>query len=558
MLIAECLCFRSTRNLKPETRNAVAFRSAACGSRRLVAAVLLSLFFAAASSAQGPVADVTGGQVRGQLLKDGGAVFKGIPYAQPPLGELRWKPPVAAKPWTNVRDATEYSGTCAQNPMWGMPKVVNEDCLYLNVWTSTWPPSALKPVMVWIHGGGNVAGSGNGNCANLAHQGVVVVTFNYRLGIFGFFAHPELTAESPDHASGNYGLMDQIAALRWVQENIKKFGGDPENVTIFGESAGAMDVNLLMASPLAKGLFRRTIAESGSILLDGGAMPLATAEHEGARFAELAGAGNRPVALKSLRAASTEQLLEAFAKYAGPGGIPASLMTAVDGRVLPNNPAEVFATGRQVPAALIIGVNAREFQGPPDAAAVKKEIGEDYHDLAAKALPLYGISVSKDGKVTQAAPDPLYGKAGDQLSTDTMFRCPSMMVADWNSKAGITTYQYQFNRGVPGHPEVGAEHSSEVIYVFSNLDEHSPTRPNYQPEDYAISKAMQAYWTNFAKTGSPDGPGLPPWPRYDANSRKFLKFTDSGPKADAQLRQKQCEVFAQVEDRIHERHGPAQ
>lgn len=519
------------------------------GQRPQLAVVLVALCVTAAFAADRPVANVTGGEVRGQLLKDGGAVFKGIPYAQPPLRELRWKPPAAVKPWTNVREATEYGGTCAQNPMWGMPKVVNEDCLYLNVWTATWPPASLKPVMVWIHGGGNVAGSGNGNGASLVSHGVVLVTFNYRLGIFGFLAHPELTAESSDHGSGNYGLMDQIAALRWVQENIKKFGGDPENVTIFGESAGAMDVNLLMASPPAKGLFRRAIAESGSILLDYGAMPLAKAEQQGVKFAELAGAGNSPGAVKKLREASTEQLLEAFARYAGPGGVPESLMTAVDGRVLPNDPAKVFAAGRQTPAALIIGVNAREFQGSADAAAMKKEIETDYGDLAARALPLYGIKVSKAGKVTQAAPDPVLGKAGDQFSTDTAFRCPSMMVADWNSKSGIPTYQYQFSRGVPGHPETGAAHASEVIYVFGNLDEQSSGRPNYQREDYAISKAMQAYWTNFAKTGSPDGPGLPPWPRYDAASRKFLEFTDSGPKAGAQLRQKQCEIFAELEDR---------
>jgi para-nitrobenzyl esterase len=536
------------------------------GRRKLIAALLL---LTAAASAQTPLADVTGGQVRGQLLKHGGAVFKGIPYAQAPLGELRWKPPAPVKPWTGIRDALDYGGTCAQNPMWGMPKVVNEDCLYLNVWTPTWPPASAKPntvpaaipVMVWIHGGGNVAGSGKGSGESLARHGMVLVAFNYRLGIFGFLAHPELTAESPHHASGNYGLMDQIAALRWVHENIAKFGGDPSNVTIFGESAGAMDVNLLMASPLsvdreprffgatAVPIFHRAIAESGSILLEGGAMPLARAEQQGVKFAELAGAGNRPGALKSLRAATTEQLLEAFAQYAAPSGVPASLMTDVDGRVLPKSPAEVFASGKQMPAALIIGVNAREFQGPPDANAVKNQIESDYGDLAAKALPLYGISVGKKGKMSQSAPDPLYGKAGDQFSTDTAFRCPSMMVADWNSKAGIPTYQYQFSRGAPGHPEIGAVHASEVAYVFGNLDEHSQSRPNYQPEDYAISKAMQIYWTNFAKTGTPDGPGLPPWPRYDATSRKFLEFTDHGPTPGAQLRQKQCEIFAEVQNR---------
>ena len=508
---------------------------------------LIAVCLTAASSAQRPVVDVTGGRVRGQLLKEGGAVFKGIPYAQAPLAELRWNPPAAVKPWTGVRDASQYGGTCAQNPMWGMPKVVNENCLYLNVWTPVWPAADLKPVMVWIHGGGNVAGSGNGDGASLVGHGVVLVTFNYRLGIFGFLAHPQLTAESSNHASGNYALMDQIAALEWVKDNIKNFGGDPANVTIFGESAGAMDGNLLMSSPLAKGLFGRVIAESGSIFLSGSAMPLATAEQQGVRFAELAGAGNGSGTLKSLRAASVEQLLEAFAKFATPsGGVPDSLMTAVDGRVLPKSPAEVFASGQQIPASLVIGVNAREFGGPPDAGAVKKEIESEYGNLAPKALPLYGIVTSKNVKVSQAPVDPLYGTAGDQFATDWSFRCPSMVVADWNSKVGIPTYQYQFSRGVPGHPEIGAVHASEVAYVFGSLEKE---RLNYQPEDYAISKAMQKYWTNFAKTGSPDGTDLPHWPRYQPDSRRFLEFTDSGPVAGAELRQKQCEVFATAVER---------
>ncbi len=507
-------------------------------------AVFLFLCTSFSLSQQAPVVTVTGGQVRGQSLQDGGAFFKGIPYAQPPLADLRWRKPAPVKPWSEVRDAVKFGGTCAMNPIWGMPKVTNEDCLYLNVWAPTWPPAGLKPVMVWIHGGGNVAGSGNENGESLARRGIVLVSFNYRLGIFGFLAHPELTAESTDHASGNYGLMDQIAALQWVRENIKKFGGDPENVTIFGESAGAMDVNLLMASPLAKGLFHRVIAESGSILLAGGAAPLGEAEQRGVKFAELAGVGTTAGAVKALRAASTEQLLEAFAKFAGPSGVPSSLMVAVDGHVLPKSPAEVFAAGKQIPAALIIGINAREFGGPAEAAEVKKQIEKDYGGLAAKALPLYGISTAADGTVSQSAPDPLYGKAGDQFATDTNFRCPAMMVADWNSQAGIPTYEYQFSRGIPGHPEIGAIHASEVVYVFGNLDQPNPMRPKYEAADYAISRAMQGYWTNFAKTGNPDETGLPPWPAYTGQSRKFLEFTDNGPVAGSQLRQKQCEVFA--------------
>ena len=251
----------------------------------LVFGLLLSC---AAYGWQGPVVAVTDGQVQGQALKDGGEVFRGIPFAQPPMGDLRWREPKPPKPWSGVREATQFGWECAQNPIWGHPRVTNEDCLYINVWTPALPPTSLKPVMVWIHGGGNVSGSGGENGESLMRHGVVLVSFNYRLVLFGFFAHPALTAESPHHASGNYGLMDQILALQWVQQNVAKFGGDPANVTIFGESAGAMDVNLLMTSPLAKGLFHRVIAESGSVLLDDGAAPLATAERQGEKLVEAA------------------------------------------------------------------------------------------------------------------------------------------------------------------------------------------------------------------------------------------------------------------------------
>ena len=515
--------------------------------KRSSASIIFLLVIIASSFAwEGPVVSVPGGQVRGQSLKDGGAVFKGIPFAQPPLADLRWRKPAPVKPWSGVRDTVQFGGTCAMNPIWGMPKVVNEDCLYINVWTPALPPAPLKPVMVWIHGGGNVAGSGNENGESLMRHGVVLVSFNYRLGPFGFLAHPELTAESPEHASGNYGLMDQSAALKWVQENISKFGGDAKNVTIFGESAGAMDVNLLMTSPLAKGLFHRVIAESGSVLIDNGAAPLKTAEQWGEKLAELAEAGSGAAALATLRKMPVEQLLEAFGKYAGPGGVPPGLGVDVDGWVLPQPPAEVFASGKQLPAGLIIGINAREFAGPPNAADVKKAIEANYNKFAAETLPLYGIATSTDGKVGQSPPDSLYGDAGAQWMTDITFRCPAVVVAQWNSDSKQPTYLYQFNRGVPGRPEVGAVHASEVVYVFGNLDQPSPIRPKYEAADYSISKAMQEYWANFAKTGSPDSKSLPTWPAYEADSRQYMEFTDNGPVAASHLRGSQCKVFAEV------------
>ena len=226
--------------------------------------LVLALLTCASFAQEAPSVAVTGGKIQGMLLKSGGAVFKGIPFAAPPVGELRWREPDPVKAWIGVRDATAFGARCMQNG-----KNVSEDCLYLNVWTPEWPAKSRKPVMLWIHGGGNFAGSSSEGIFDghkLAKRGIVLVSANYRLGVFGFFAYPELTAESPHHASGNYGLMDQVAALKWVHENIAKFGGDPRNVTIFGESAGSLDINVLMTSPLAKGLFARLIGESGPVV----------------------------------------------------------------------------------------------------------------------------------------------------------------------------------------------------------------------------------------------------------------------------------------------------
>jgi len=224
----------------------------------------LALLALVASAQEPPAVTVTGGKVQGGTLKGGGAVFKGIPFAAPPVGDLRWREPMPVQPWTGTRDATHFGARCMQSGA-----DVSEDCLYINVWTPEWPPKARKPVMLWIHGGGNFAGASSEAIFDgeaLAQHGVVLVSVNYRLGVFGFYAHPELTAESKHHASGNYGLMDQVAALQWVRDNIARFGGDPRNVTIFGESAGALDINVLMTSPLAKGLYARLIGESGPVV----------------------------------------------------------------------------------------------------------------------------------------------------------------------------------------------------------------------------------------------------------------------------------------------------
>jgi para-nitrobenzyl esterase len=247
---------------------------------------LLMLAAIPSAADSGPVVTVTGGKVRGAMLESGGAVFKGIPYAQPPVAELRWREPVPVKSWTGVRDATAFGPVCTQAPgiVPNAAEISREDCLYLNVWTPEWPGGASKPVMVWIPGGGNTAGGSSQpqfDGQPLTRRGIILVTVNYRLGSFGFFAHPALTQESPHHASGNQGILDQMAALTWVRDNIAAFGGDPRNVTLFGESAGSLDVSVLMTSPLAKGLFARVIGESGAVILNGDPLTLRQAEQRG-------------------------------------------------------------------------------------------------------------------------------------------------------------------------------------------------------------------------------------------------------------------------------------
>jgi para-nitrobenzyl esterase len=320
------------------------------------------LFAAVANAADpAPTVTVTGGRIRGSPLEQGGAVFKGIPFAEAPIGDLRWRPPRPVKPWSSVREALAFGPPCAQNSGGRLLENSQEDCLFLNVWTPEWPVKSRLPVMVWIHGGGNYAGtasSANFDGQSLARHGVVLVTANYRLTIFGFLAHPELTRESPHHASGNYGLLDQIAAFQWVHDNIARFGGDPANVTIFGQSAGAVDANVLMTSPLAKGLLQRVIAESGTVTRNpdavsmsmtalGNLMPvksgpvtysdapaLAEAEQSGEKFGS---------SLKDLRATPAADLLKATA--APRMSIGPANGVVVDGWVFPKPPAEVFATG---------------------------------------------------------------------------------------------------------------------------------------------------------------------------------------------------------------------
>ncbi len=332
-----------------------------------------------------PEVSITGGRIRGALTGQGGAVFKGIPFAQPATRDLRWREPVPAKPWSGVRDASAFGPPCVQGGAQAAKS--SEDCLYLNVWTPAWPPESRAPVTVWIHGGGNFAGSASEaifDGESFARRGVLLVTTNYRLGVFGFLAHPELTKESPHHVSGNYGLLDQILALRWVRANIARFGGDPGNVTIFGESAGSLDVNVLMTSPLSKGLFHRVIGESGPVV---DPPPLSEGEKKGESLAAKLNITGAP-ALPRLRALSSDELQKA----AGPGlaFLGAQLGVVVDGWVFHESPMKAFAEGREHPVGLLLGSNSQELQKPffPMSGSLADAIKEEYGPLAERALAL--------------------------------------------------------------------------------------------------------------------------------------------------------------------------
>jgi para-nitrobenzyl esterase len=500
---------------------------------------LFGLFVCAAMSSPGnaasdvaAVVEVTGGSIRGRLLPDsGGCVFKGIPFAQPPVGILRWREPMAVVPWTGMREA-DHSGPPAEQPASGWNDKAaaagSEDCLYLDLWTPNLRSDGHMPVMVWIHGGGNVAGAGgfdplyDGRA--LIRHGVILVVVEYRLGIFGFFSHPELTQESPHRASGNYGILDQIAALRWVRDNVAKFGGDPGNVTIFGQSAGGLDVLALMASPLSKGLFHRAISESGP-LGPRSTQSLAEAQTAGAHVAEgLTGPGTKD--LKYLRSLPPADLVGH-----GQGLRPFT----TDGWVFPSSAFDVWQAHREHAVPLIVGSNAVEFPAGGSPDEIKTSIGEFFGSLAPRALSLYGFA----GAAGSFVPDPLYGNGADQWGSD-LFRCIGIVEGGWHSTAN-SCWEYEFDRAIPPNPRVA--HSADLPYVFGNLNPTGSMAGSYSPADRRLSGAIQGYWTNFAKTGNPNGPGLPAWKEYDALDRTYLDFTT---EADLASRENERGPFTEL------------
>jgi len=470
-----------------------------------------------------PVVAAPAGTAEGVV--DGGLLaFKGLPYAAPPVGAGRWRPPAPATSWTGTRDAGQFGAACIQ-PAPGPASVystaevpTSEDCLTLNLWTPS--TTGKAPVLVWIHGGSLTSGTGrsNGyNGAKLAATGTVVVTINYRLGALGYLAHPELSKESPDGVSGNYGLLDQIAALQWVQRNIASFGGDPANVTIAGESAGALSVMYLMASPRARGLFHKAIAQS--------AYMISTPELKTARYGMPSGEGAGVYVAGALKASNLAALRAMDPQAVTDGAAKAGFLPfgVVDGKVLPRQLVDTFDRGEQAPAPILAGFNSGEiralrFLAPPTpkgAAEYEKTIRERYRDLADDFLALYPSSDLEES-VLATTRDAMYGWTAERLVRS-------------QAKAGHPSFLYLWDHGYPAMDQAGihAFHASEIPFMFGNMDRTSPRWPKSPdtPEERGLSRAMIGYWTSFARTGRPQAAGAADWPAY-APGGGYMAFRD--------------------------------
>lgn len=460
------------------------------------------------------------GLVSGVKSETGVVSYKGIPFAQPPIGDLRWRAPQPVKAWEGVRKCDAFGpspvqGKPAPFSMWSQEflipqQPISEDCLYLNIWTGALSSAAKRPVLVWIYGGGFTSGGSavpiyDGEA--MASNGVIFVSFNYRVGVFGFFSHPELSKESGHNASGNYGLMDQIAAIKWVKKNITAFGGDPDNVTIAGQSAGSMSVNDLLASPLAKGLFQKAIAESGAAVLgnNGDHNELQDAEQQGLK---IAGQLNAP-SLADLRKIPAEQLL----KEAHGGFRP-----IVDGYVLPQSVHDCFVAGNQSKVPLLTGWNQNEglfFGKPKSAEDFKKDIEQQYGPDAGTFLQYYPAGNDEQASQSQLA---YYGR-------DLHFGIQEYALANMQSKSA-KVYVYRFTRIVPATGQYvgyGAFHTGEVPYAYGNLK--FVNRP-WESVDFDLTKTMLTYWANFIKSGNPNGTDLPVWPVYDQSNNEIMVLSD--------------------------------
>ncbi|MCW3082241.1 carboxylesterase family protein [Segetibacter sp.] len=509
------------------------------------------------SRSSSPVVKTVNGLVEGTVEQSGVFSFKGIPFAAPPVGDLRWKEPQPVKNWTGKLDAKQFGSHGMQTKVFGdmgfRTKGMSEDCLYLNVWTPSTTKKGL-PVLVYFYGGGFVAGDGSEaryDGESMAAKGIVAVTLNYRLGVFGFMSHPELTKESPHKASGNYGVLDQAAALKWVQQNIAAFGGDPKRVTIAGESAGSVSVSAQMASPLSKNLIAGAIGESGSLLGTLPAAPLAKGEQTGVEFAKTVGANS----LAELRALPADKLLQSAATFG-----PFRFAMTIDGYFFPKDPMEIYKAGEQAHVPLLAGWNSEEMNyrmvmgnEKPTKENYIKAVQKLYGEKANDALQAY--NPSSDAEVEQVATD---------LASDRFISYSTWKWADIQAKTtGKKVYRYYFSRprpamsaamgsvtaglagGIvkdttakqaPAAPAAkGAVHSAEIEYAMGNLGSNKVY--DWTPDDYKVSKVMQEYFANFIKTADPNGQGLPKWPALNTSSNQQFMRIDVNTSAETDKNQ---------------------
>jgi len=493
--------------------------------------------------------EIAGGLIEGTVSAESKIrVFKGVPFAAPPVGERRWKAPEPVEPWQGVRTADEWGTRCMQGAMFGGPlitrdKSMGEDCLYLNVWTPAESAAESLPVLVVFHGGGFAAGSASEPRTDgewMAQQSIVVVEPNYRLGVFGFLAHPELTAESEGKGSGNYGMLDQVAALQWVQDNIAAFGGNPNDVTINGESAGSLSVSALMASPLSRDMVHKAIGQSGAFFVSPSRgmeeKSLVEREKAGAAFAESIGTKS----LADLRAVPADELLAAVMKQNNGWGYS----PGVDGYFLPKKTAEIYAAGEQAKIPLLAGWTSAELgmsvalnpQKPTTATfteGLKKQFGERADD----ALEVYTVDTERQVLESAAA-----------LASDLFISYSTWKWIETHSAAGnAPVYRYRFDRTLPDDPasQFGAVHAADIEYAFNTLD---TKEANWQEEDRKVSRVMATAFANFVRTGNPNGPGVPDWPEF-GGSGKIMYFDSESKAAPEQFRSRYTFLDSVVEQK---------
>ncbi|MFC1551179.1 carboxylesterase/lipase family protein [Candidatus Latescibacterota bacterium] len=503
------------------------------GNRIFLIVILIVFISGPAIAQQPPSVAVDGGVVQG-TFEDGLTVYRGIPFAAPPVGDLRWRPPQPAAKWDGVLQANEF----APGPIQGgnPPAGKSEDCLYLNVWTPAKSSGDNIPVLVWIYGGGFGAGSTserNYSGEHLANKGVVLVSIAYRVGQLGFMAHPELSAESPNRVSGNFGLLDMIAGLEWIKKNIAAFGGDPGKVTIFGESAGGIAVSMLCASPLAEGLFHGAISQSGGSF--GPPRPttypgenqktLADAEQSGEAYVESAGMSS----IAEMRKIAADKL---------PGG---RCWPIIDGWVIPDDQYTLYEAGRFNDTPILVGYNSDEgasFRPPQTPKEYIDGVNERYGPYAERLIKAYPVG-------TETVP-----KTARDLMRDTAFGWHTWIWARLQAKIGKSKAYYYYFDSHPDYPAdspragYGTPHGADVPYVFKHLD---PSNPQVTETNLKISEAMATYWTNFVKYGHPNGNGVPEWPAFsDANPvvMYFDRTPHTGPVPSAESLESLEEYYA--------------